>query len=484
MSNVSHFAGGGTATSTWQDHHAEALRTAILAGVHDSYPEYQDAMLIEAFGDHFLTDSFAAGHVRTPRAEIMAWYQNDFAPRALPSFITRVRARLRDGITRQLNSQMVMPQAAINQMVDAVMGGALAYFDDEIRTQFQPLFGLGISGAISGVLHDRDNERGLWVSSDAHPEPWLAYGDGRLVCSPTSAEQAKAAVVAAREELVKARILGENRREATAPRPIPLTPFAAPSVVYFRFDSAAVDSATTRALDRVSDFLVARPELLVEITGHTDPLGTDPYNDALAMRRADAVAGYLMGKGVAPTRLHTISAGEHQLLSAGRAGYPLNRRAELGYQTDNAAPDDLDWTQQVLAEHFPGPPYPTIERFVPREVSGRNDPQEDWQWGTMTSQMAAELDLWISHYVGSYRGEAVKDARLNDRQVPVPDLGIPLVPGTPPINITWVTIQPRPLVLSILDDLIASPTPFVGDLVGIPAANRSVPPLPPPVPCP
>jgi hypothetical protein len=46
-----------------------------------------------------------------------------------------------------------------------------------------------------------------------------------------------------------------------------------------------------------------------------------------------------------------------------------------------------------------------------------------------------------------------QDARLNDLQVPVPDLGIPSV--AVPVNITWVTIQPRPLVLSILDDLIA-----------------------------
>jgi hypothetical protein len=99
----------------------------------------------------------------------------------------------------------------------------------------------------------------------------------------------------------------------------------------------------------------------------------------------------------------------------------------------------------------------------------------------MTSQMAAELDSWIIPYVREYRDAVVNDERLDDRVVPVPDLGIP---SPIPVNITLVTIRPRPLVASILDDLLARPTSFLGDLLGIPAANRTVPPLPPPVPCP
>jgi hypothetical protein len=247
-----------------------------------------------------------------------------------------------------------------------------------------------------------------------------------------------------------------------------------------------VDGATALALDQVSDFLVARPELVVDITGHTDPLGLDEYNDGLGMRRAEAVAGYLMSRGIAPVRLRSASAGEHQLISAVPSGYASDRRAELAYRADSAAPDDLDWAQQVLSQRFPGPPYPEIERFQPRAVPGLNDPQEDWHWGTMTSQMASELDAWISHYVGSYRGQVVTDRRLDPQRVPVPDVGLAgllLVPPIP-ITVTVVTIEPRPLVLSLLDDLIARPTPFIGDLVGIAAANRSVPPLPPPVACP
>src|SRR5207244_602836 len=83
-------------------------------------------------------------------------------------------------------------------------------FDGMIREKFQDLFGLGISGAISGVLYDQDNERGIWVRSDAHPTPWMAFGDGNLGCSPTSREQAELAVITAREELVAAQALGRT----------------------------------------------------------------------------------------------------------------------------------------------------------------------------------------------------------------------------------------------------------------------------------
>lgn len=481
LNNITHFAGGGTAVQSWEQSHRGALLAAILAGVHDSYPELQDAMLTEAFGQHYLTDSFSGGHIRTPRQEIIDWYSNDFAPRVISAFIDHAGKRLRDGLVVQIHSQVAAPDAVVDAEIQALMNGALAWFADDVRTTYTPLFGLGIAGAISGVLHDRDNERGLWVSSEIHPDPWLAYGDGKLVCSPTSAEQAKAAVVAAHDEVVKARTLGDNRRTATATPPIPMAANAAPGVVHFAFDSAAIDVGTLVAVQEVADYLVSRPELVVDLTGHTDPLGTDGYNDGLGQRRSDAIAAELMRRGVAPTRLHSTSAGERQLLSAERSGFAGDRRVELTYRPDGAAPDDVTWAQQTVDEQFPGPPYPTIEKFLPHEVPGRNDPQEGWTWGVMSSEMAAEIDSWITHYVNSYSDGIVKNKELDDRTVPLLDLSPTSPVGVGPVV---VTIHPRPLVVEILGDLLKGPTAFVGTLVGVPPANHSTPAPPPPVACP
>ncbi|MEU5265226.1 DUF4157 domain-containing protein [Amycolatopsis sp. NPDC021455] len=478
MHNIAHFAGGGTAIDTWRGHHEAALAAAMQAGIDGSEPGWQTAQLTEAFGQHFLTDSFSAGHVRTPRAEIVAWYQDDFTPRVLPAFVAHVRERITQALTDDLARQMNAPAFLARQEFDLILRAVLAYLDDRIHAQFEPLFGLGISGAISGTLHDHDNERGLWVASDAHPAPWQAFGDSRLACSPTSRDQAELAVITAREQLVRARALGEIRgRDHGRPAG------DRPGVVHFAFDSAALDPAAATALDRAADHLTAHPEIVLRIVGHTCPLGTDQYNDALGARRAEAVATYLMNRGVAPHQLVSVTAGEHQLVSAEQAQYPADRRAELQYVATGEEPPDLVWAQQKLVEEFGTPPYAAIERYVPREVPGMNDPQEDWHWGTLTDVMASEVDAWIAHYVADARTQAATAPELADRTIPVPDLGLPLIPGGPPITVTPVVVHPRPAVLALLDELIAHPTDFVGKLVGIPAANRSAPPPAPLVPC-
>jgi OOP family OmpA-OmpF porin len=48
----------------------------------------------------------------------------------------------------------------------------------------------------------------------------------------------------------------------------------------------------------------------VVISGYTDRLGSDKYNQALSQRRADAVKDYLTGKGVASNRLSAQGKGE------------------------------------------------------------------------------------------------------------------------------------------------------------------------------
>lgn len=55
-------------------HHAEALKLASQADQqNDKDPTWRRAIFYNAFADHFLTDAFAAGHVRVPRSQIRAW---------------------------------------------------------------------------------------------------------------------------------------------------------------------------------------------------------------------------------------------------------------------------------------------------------------------------------------------------------------------------------------------------------------------------
>jgi len=470
MNNVTHFSAGGTALETWRSHHEQALVAAIMSGIDDDAAQWQQAQLTEAFGQHFLTDSFSAGHVRTPRAEIIAWYQNNFAPRVIGPFLAHARDRVAQAIADDLGQQTTVPDAAIRAAVNVALKAIIDAFSDIIHEQFLPLFGLGISGAISGALHDIDNEQGIWVSSEAHPEPWLAYGDSRLQCSPASREQAELAVIAAREQLVLAQALGHTRREhrgSQPPRAGQAAPGQVPGVVYFAFDSSELDAPTKSALSQVVGYLTAHPEQTIHIIGHTCPLGGDEYNTALGMRRAEVVARSLMDNGVDPTRINIASAGKSQIIDASLPGYPNNRRAELHFTAQGDEPPDLVWAQQALTGQLGVPPYQAVERYVPHEAIGHNEQQEDWHWGRLTSAMAAEVDRWVAHYVGDAKSGILARPELNDRPIPR----------------TTITLHPRPGVRAILDEIIANPTKVIGMLIGEEAANRSTTPLPPAEPC-
>lgn len=78
----------------------------------------------------------------------------------------------------------------------------------------------------------------------------------------------------------------------------------------FPFDSAELPPAAKAELDKAAVFLAANPAVKVVLRGHTDSQGTDEYNLALGSRRAQTVRDYLIGKGIRPDRLETVSFGE------------------------------------------------------------------------------------------------------------------------------------------------------------------------------
>ncbi|MFA6179668.1 MAG: OmpA family protein [Candidatus Methylopumilus sp.] len=79
----------------------------------------------------------------------------------------------------------------------------------------------------------------------------------------------------------------------------------------FGFDKAVVKISSKRTLDGVAEKINANPEIeVVMVTGHTDMLGSDKYNQKLSERRANAVKDYLVSKGVDPKRLNAIGKGE------------------------------------------------------------------------------------------------------------------------------------------------------------------------------
>ena len=79
-----------------------------------------------------------------------------------------------------------------------------------------------------------------------------------------------------------------------------------PDTVTFAFNSATLDGDAQATLRRQADWIRQFPEVRFRVYGHTDLVGSDGYNKALGMRRAQAVVGYLSSQGISRSRLEAV----------------------------------------------------------------------------------------------------------------------------------------------------------------------------------
>lgn len=101
--------------------------------------------------------------------------------------------------------------------------------------------------------------------------------------------------------------------------------------VLFDFNSADLDVGATKELDQAAAFLMANPEVKIEIAGHTDAEGNDDYNLKLSNSRAGSVYRYFLQKSVPKENLVFRGYGESKPIAVGTDApvAALNRRIEL-----------------------------------------------------------------------------------------------------------------------------------------------------------
>ena len=102
--------------------------------------------------------------------------------------------------------------------------------------------------------------------------------------------------------------------------------------VNFALDKSEISARGQTVLnDEVVSVLEAEPKLVVRAEGYTDSLGSDAYNQALSERRAGAVKTYLLGRGIAATRVEAVGYGESRPVASNETeeGRAQNRRVEI-----------------------------------------------------------------------------------------------------------------------------------------------------------
>jgi peptidoglycan-associated lipoprotein len=82
--------------------------------------------------------------------------------------------------------------------------------------------------------------------------------------------------------------------------------------VFFDSDSTDLTAQAQGTLDRQAEWLNRYKTYSFTIEGHADERGTREYNFALGARRAEAAKTYLISRGVAASRIRTVSFGKER----------------------------------------------------------------------------------------------------------------------------------------------------------------------------
>jgi peptidoglycan-associated lipoprotein len=116
-----------------------------------------------------------------------------------------------------------------------------------------------------------------------------------------------------------------NRSLEDLNRDSPLKP------AFFLLDSADLDDTGRAIVTTNADILKKYSSWQITIEGHCDERGTAEYNLALGERRAVAVKTYLVGLGISPDRLRTVSYGKEFPFDPGHTedSWSKNRRAHF-----------------------------------------------------------------------------------------------------------------------------------------------------------
>ncbi len=99
--------------------------------------------------------------------------------------------------------------------------------------------------------------------------------------------------------------------------------------VFFGYDRYDLSADAQATLERQAVWLKEYPEVRVRVEGNCDERGTREYNLALGARRANAAKDFLVGLGVDPARISTISFGKERPIDPRSTpdAWDLNRNA-------------------------------------------------------------------------------------------------------------------------------------------------------------
>ena len=205
-------------------------------------------------------------------------------------------------------------------LATVTLGGCATYTgqtsdpNDPNRTRNNALIGAGI-GAVAGLLSGGD-------ATERRQRAMVGAGVGGLAGGAVGAYQDR------QEAELRRQTAGTGVEVSRDGDVIKLN---LPDGVTFDFGKANLKSQFYPALDNVASTLAEFNQTIVEVSGHTDSVGSDAANQTLSVQRANAVGNYLMGRGLVRERFEIVGFGETRPVASNDSdsGRALNRRVEI-----------------------------------------------------------------------------------------------------------------------------------------------------------
>jgi outer membrane protein OmpA-like peptidoglycan-associated protein len=127
--------------------------------------------------------------------------------------------------------------------------------------------------------------------------------------------------------------------DAAAPAPYTPPPYTPPPpptapkqfIVFFGFNKANLTSDAQRVVAEAAAAAKTNGSASILVTGHTDTVGSNRYNDRLSVRRATAVKDELVRQGIGAGMISAVGKGEMELMiqTGDNVKEPQNRRATI-----------------------------------------------------------------------------------------------------------------------------------------------------------
>jgi len=231
-----------------------------------------------------------AGYVQLAESE---WHEGDLGDTG--AFAERAIASTKGRVLPEALSARSLPAGAVDDLT-AARGSLMAALDAGARDR------IADQAARAQVMFD------CWMQEqeENNQPPDIARCRGGF-------EDAMARVAAAMKPPEEPQPVVQKAPEPEPkPAPVQAVPANATFVVYFDLDSTELSDHALEVITKAVKTAREIGDAKVVVTGHTDTSGSSSYNEALAERRAQAVAARLMTRGIPADAIRIGSSGERQ----------------------------------------------------------------------------------------------------------------------------------------------------------------------------